>query len=196
MEETGDERRKRNARERSALWRKENPERVKQLATASRRKRKEKWDEFLAQERARYRANPTKRLEKQKAYRAEPRVVARQKAYQRDYAKQHSELYAMRCAIRKSAKLKATPVWCDLDAVEEIYRRASQLTTETGIRHEVDHIVPLQGKNVCGLHIPQNLQILTITENRRKANRLHHGGEAAHQSGIPTQAPLPGVPHS
>lgn len=59
------------------------------------------------------------------------------------------------------------------------YRRAKELTTETGIKHEVDHIIPLRGRNVSGLHIPINLQILTITENRQKFTS--HG--AATQTG-------------
>lgn len=75
-------------------------------------------------------------------------------------------------AKRTSAKLKATPKWANFKAIEAIYAEAAYLTEITGIRHEVDHIYPLQGKLCCGLHCEANLQILTKTENIRKRNRM------------------------
>jgi len=75
-------------------------------------------------------------------------------------------------AERNAAKLNATPSWADLDAIRAVYAEAARLTAETGVRHEVDHIYPLQGKTVCGLHIAANLQILTRSENARKKNRM------------------------
>lgn len=73
---------------------------------------------------------------------------------------------------RRAAKLRATPPWADAKAIEEFYVKAAYLTATTGIRHEVDHIYPLQGRLVCGLHCETNLQILTKTENIRKHNRM------------------------
>jgi len=66
----------------------------------------------------------------------------------------------------------ATPVWADRELMKEIYAQAREMTEATGIPHEVDHIIPLQGETVCGLHVHNNLQILTQEENRHKANKL------------------------
>ena len=77
--------------------------------------------------------------------------------------------------VRYRGKLvRATPCWlteADWKAMDEIYFKARRLTKETGIQHDVDHIIPLQGKSVSGLHVPGNLQILTHSENVSKSNK-------------------------
>jgi len=69
---------------------------------------------------------------------------------------------------------RATPAWLsDADWAEmlAIYAEARRVSKVTGIHHEVDHIVPILGPNVCGLHVPWNLQVLTRFENRSKGNK-------------------------
>ena len=55
---------------------------------------------------------------------------------------------------------------------KNIYKKCKELNESTGILHHVDHILPLVNPNVCGLHVPWNLQIITATENMKKGNRL------------------------
>lgn len=68
-----------------------------------------------------------------------------------------------RAARRRAAKLKRTPSWLTREQLFEIqvfYTEAQRLTKETGELYTVDHIEPLQGENVSGLHVPWNLQVL------------------------------------
>jgi len=72
---------------------------------------------------------------------------------------------------RRAAEIKATPSWANSAAIESIYAEAARLTRETGIIHHVDHIYPLRGRTVSGLHVEHNLQILKATENLKKSNK-------------------------
>jgi hypothetical protein len=73
---------------------------------------------------------------------------------------------------RRSAQLQRTPVW-DKDAhlIVAKYQLANMLTRETGKPHHVDHIIPLQGKNVSGLHVFSNLRVIPGEDNVKKSNK-------------------------
>tara|TARA_B110000977_G_C10689593_1_gene342946 strand:+ start:45 stop:527 length:483 start_codon:yes stop_codon:yes gene_type:complete len=75
-------------------------------------------------------------------------------------------------AMRRAAKIERTVPWGDPDAIQKIYDECAALNYEHGKgSYHVDHIIPLQGKYVSGLHVENNLQILTAEENLRKGNR-------------------------
>lgn len=66
------------------------------------------------------------------------------------------------------AQRKATPGWADSSHIALIYRKSAELSAAFGIAFEVDHVVPIRGKTVCGLHTHDNLQLLAHAENLGK----------------------------
>ncbi len=64
------------------------------------------------------------------------------------------------------------PKWADRAAIDAIYLEAIRKTEESGVMYHVDHIVPLKGKTVSGLHVAENLRIVSAYENSRKSNKL------------------------
>jgi hypothetical protein len=92
---------------------------------------------------------------------------------QNDYFKnrdRHKERYASQTMRYSASKLQATPSWADLSKIKEFYITADGLQMLTGEYFHVDHIVPLRSLLVCGLHTPDNLQILPRTDNLTKGN--------------------------
>jgi len=77
---------------------------------------------------------------------------------------------AAKRAEYRAKRLKRHVSWADKKKIKAFYIRAAYLTEKTGIQHEVDHIIPLQGKLISGLHVENNMQILTKSENSAKRN--------------------------
>ena len=76
---------------------------------------------------------------------------------------------------REASKKCRTPSWLTNDEhwmIEQAYDIAAVRTKMLGIKHHVDHIVPLQGKTVSGLHVPWNLRVIPAKENQMKSNQL------------------------
>lgn len=80
----------------------------------------------------------------------------------------YSALYTFHCAKRRAKILERTPKWADLQKIKELY-----LSAKRGF--QVDHIIPLQGKLVSGLHVENNLQIIPKLENILKSNKFEVG---------------------
>jgi preprotein translocase subunit SecA len=87
------------------------------------------------------------------------------KEYQKEYNLNNRNLLNAREAKRRAIKLNATPRFADLKKIKEIYRNCPK-------GYQVDHIIPLTSKLVCGLHVHWNLQYLTAHDNRTKSNKL------------------------
>jgi hypothetical protein len=82
--------------------------------------------------------------------------------------KENPGKYKARVAARKAYKIKATPRWttkCMFLNIEKFYQGCPR-------GYQVDHIVPLKGNNICGLHVHPNLQYLTTEENASKKNHF------------------------
>ena len=86
------------------------------------------------------------------------------------YCVRHTGLRNKDSAARRAQKIHAQVAWADLEKIKNIYTMASHLRNG-GQNVHVDHIVPLRGKTVCGLHVEQNLQIIPRIANVSKGNR-------------------------
>ncbi|MFZ2190107.1 MAG: hypothetical protein WAV48_04965 [Candidatus Magasanikiibacteriota bacterium] len=85
----------------------------------------------------------------------------------REYAKANPDRKNSLTAKRRAALLQAIPSWANLEQIKEVYTQAKK----TGM--VVDHIIPLRGKLVCGLHVETNLQLLTSQDNCIKNNKFN-----------------------
>lgn len=74
--------------------------------------------------------------------------------------------------LRRKAVRLATPKWADRAKIRILYEKAMWLEQLTGLKYHVDHIIPLKGEGVCGLHCWENLQILEASINIKKGNRV------------------------
>jgi len=100
----------------------------------------------------------------------------------REWARNNPEKVLEQSARKRATKLKRVPKWLTKDdkwIMQEIYRLAQDRTKLTGIEWHVDHIIPLRGKYVSGLHVPSNLRVIEKAHNLTKSNKfyeeLNHG---------------------
>ena len=150
-------------------YRERNKEKIKAYREANKEKLKaynKAWQEvnkeyFKTHNKAWNEANKEKRKEYMKAYRGV-------------HAKANPGMKTANETKRRASKLNRTPSWLtkeDFAKMKDMYRIAKRRSEVEGIQYHVDHIIPLRGKNVSGLHVPNNLQILRARDNLSKGNR-------------------------
>ena len=149
---------------RSKQYRKSNLEKVRAVAKEYRVTHPEK---IRAKNEKYYTANCEKMLMQQKQRRNDS--SGKVQAQRREWYRTNPGRGAAQAAARRAMKLRATPSWLNTaqkEVIEALYA-AAQVT-----KMHVDHIVPLQGENVSGLHVPWNLQLLQPEANMSKGNRF------------------------
>ena len=97
------------------------------------------------------------------------------KQHKRDRAKRYASSEAHKRAVRYRRYFEKNSRVATRQGVTELRRirlEAQLLSIDTGVKHEIDHIIPLIHSQVCGLDVPDNVQILTKRQNRRKGARF------------------------
>jgi len=126
-----------------------------------------------------YKAHHVKNKEQKLKYAREYYSTEHGKKIQRKnlniYKKTHLAERNTYGANRRAKKVNATPTWptdFDIAYIKHIYIQSIELSKISEESYEVDLITPLMSKQVCGLHVPWNLQIITATENQKKSNKV------------------------
>ena len=165
-----------------AAWLKENPE---PPGTKRSNPEKKRW-----LEKRHYYRNRQKKLDRvRERYEANAEEIkaAERQRYQdnresllegkREYYKNNKQAAIANANKRKADQLQRTPDYSDSDAIKRLYEQAGLLSEATGTLHHVDHVIPLRGKNVSGLHVPGNLMIVPDNLNLSKSNKFTPGDD-------------------
>lgn len=169
-----------SAKESSRRWYAKNRERQLEIRREYYKKTKEesarRKRDWIAKNKERYaewrrendKPSPEYQALWQKRNRAHLNEMARAN-YHSDHKKKIENV--LKAARRRAARCS----WADDEKIKAMYAEARRMTIKTGVRYEVDHIIPIKHELVCGLHNEFNLQILTGSENARKKNKFKMG---------------------
>lgn len=171
---------------RSKEYRKENAERITKYLRKWYKKNREK---IIARSKA-YQSRPERRKAdkarladsyqerreeiraRQNAQNATPEGRRRQRVRYLKHYSANPSYYTAKATVRRNREIRARLPWVRYVDLQPWYEMASAITKRTGVKHVVDHIVPLVNGNVCGLHVPWNLRVIPELENLRKFNKL------------------------
>lgn len=154
-------------KDKMAVYDKKYKEKKGEALVLEQRVRTAKWrEQNLEKVRASNRESASKKREQQ------PEKI---KAAKKAYAQRNKAVINAAVARRKAAKLRRTPKWLtkfDKLKIQCVYSIAAMLTRVNNEPWHVDHIIPLQGDLVSGLHVPSNLQVMRGVENVRKHKKF------------------------
>jgi hypothetical protein len=123
-----------------------------------------------------YKKNHEKIRKRQNQYHHKNKLILLPKMKERNkkWRQENKDKNCAKSAKYRASKLQATPKWANLNKIEYYYRLAKYFDEVSCgfVKHHVDHIIPLKGKNVCGLHVEHNLQILIDKHNIAKSNKM------------------------
>lgn len=149
--------------------REEHPEKIAKQQAANHLKHRA---ERRAKQNAYYAATAEQRRARYTEYREQNREAVNER--QRAFYRKNRYLFKAHAAKRRARQLRATPAWfgeIDDFAMKEAYRVARARERVTGFKWHVDHIVPLRGRTVCGLHVHNNVRVIPAIVNLKKGNR-------------------------
>jgi 5-methylcytosine-specific restriction endonuclease McrA len=106
---------------------------------------------------------------------AKTRPIEVKREYQKAWKDRNITWVRADTKARRRKHREATPKWLtkkEKSEIRELYKIAITMSKTTGEQYVVDHIIPLRGEDVCGLHVPWNLRVITQEENLKKSNKL------------------------
>lgn len=142
-------------KEKCKAWYQDNKEQAKKTSVEWALKNPEKYRATLAKSSKKWRENHPDRM----------------RASKQNWGKNNPDVCREYGRRRYASKANAIPGWANRDAILLIYEQARKMEMATGVKHHVDHAVPLRSQIVCGLHCEHNLQVMEATKNMSKHNR-------------------------
>lgn len=149
-------------------WKRANPERTKAINSQPSQESKRRYSQ----------SERGKQLAREKASRHYHKDAEASRSKNRARYASDRDAHIQRTVNRLKRVGRAMPAWADKNEIAAIYARARRMTREMGTAYHVDHIIPLRGALVSGLHVASNLQILEATLNQSKSNAFSVDGNA------------------
>ena len=106
---------------------------------------------------------------------AKTRPIEVKREYQKTWKERNTTWVRADTKARRRKHREATPSWLTTKEkveIRQLYQIAITMSKTTGEQYVVDHIIPLRGEDVCGLHVPWNLRVITQEENLKKSNKI------------------------
>ena len=106
---------------------------------------------------------------------AKIRPIEIKREYQKAWKERNTTWVRADTKARRRKHREATPKWLtkkEKAEIRQLYQIAITMSKTTGEQYVVDHIVPLRGNDICGLHVPWNLRVITQEENLKKSNKF------------------------